>query len=82
MSFLCSEAIRHFTSVLQFKPNVDTFALLHHLFAARHAQARRFDEAILSEDKAPKLALAAGFLQLEKGMKKWLQPDNFSSKGQ
>ena len=79
------QAIGHYTKAVLLEPDVDTSALLHHLFAAHYAQARRFHEAVLSEEKALELARAAGFQQLEKEVEKWLkayrQLDNSSSKG-
>ena len=79
------QAIGHYTKAVALKPDVDTSALLHHLFAAYHAEKRQFHEAVLSEEKALKLARAAGYQQLEKEIEKWLkaykQLDNVSGKG-
>jgi len=79
------QAIGHYTQAVSLDPKVDTSALLHHLFASYHAQARRFREAISSEEKALELARAAGYKQLEKEIEKWLktykQAEDFSSKG-
>jgi hypothetical protein len=78
------QAMGHYTKAVTLKPDIDTSPLLHHLFATHHAQARRFHEAVLSEEKALKLARAAGYQNLEKEIKKRLetykQLDTFSSK--
>ena len=78
------QAVDHYTKAVSLEPDVDTSALLNHLIATYHAQARRFHEAVLSEERALELARAAGFHQLEKEITKWLnaykQLDNSSSK--
>jgi tetratricopeptide (TPR) repeat protein len=45
---------------MQLEPKIDTSPSLHYLFSVRYAEARRFQEAVWSGEKALKLALAAG----------------------
>lgn len=65
-------AMEHYTKAVNLDPKVDTSAYLHHLFAAYHAQARRFREAVSAEEKAVELARIAGYHKLEKEFKQWL----------
>jgi tetratricopeptide (TPR) repeat protein len=78
------QAMGHYTKAVNVKPDIDTSPLLHHLFATYYAQARRFHEAVLSEEKALRLARAAGYQRLEKEIEKRLeaykQLDTSSSK--
>jgi len=58
------QAIRHYSKAVSLKPDVDTSPLLHHLLATHFAEARRFQEAVSFEEKALKLARAAGYQKL------------------
>ncbi len=76
------QAFRHYSQAVSLKPEVDTSPLLHHLFATSYAEARRFREAALSEEKALELARAAGYQKLAqeftKRLKIYKQLDNSS----
>ena len=78
------QALRHYSKAISLKPEVDTSPLLHHYFATSHAEARRFREAAIYEEKALKLARAAGYQKLAQEITKRLeiykQLDNSSSK--
>jgi len=67
------EAISHYSKAASLKPDVDTSPLLHHLLATHYAEARRFREAVLSEEKALKLARAAGYQMLAQQIVKRLE---------
>jgi tetratricopeptide (TPR) repeat protein len=78
------QALRYYSKAVALKPEVDTSPLLHHYFATSYAEARRFREAVLSEEKALKLARAAGYKKLAQEITKRLeiykQLDKSSSK--
>jgi tetratricopeptide (TPR) repeat protein len=67
------EALRHYTKAVTLKPEVDTSPLLHHLMATSYAEARRFGEAALSEEKALELARVAGYQKLAQEFTKRLE---------
>jgi len=67
------QAVTHYSKAVSLKPDVDTSPLLHHLLATHYAEARRFREAFLSEEKALKLARAAGYQQLAQQIEKRLK---------
>ncbi|MBC8471413.1 MAG: tetratricopeptide repeat protein [Planctomycetes bacterium] len=67
------QALRHYSKAVSLKPEVDTSPLLHHYFATSYAEARRFREAVVSEEKALKLARAAGYQKLEQEFTKRLE---------
>jgi tetratricopeptide (TPR) repeat protein len=58
------QAIPHYSKAVSLKPDVDTSPLLNHLLATHYAEARRFTEAVLFEEKALQLARAAGYQKL------------------
>ncbi len=66
-------AIPHYFRAVSLKPDVDTSPLLNHLLATHYAEARRFREAVLSEEKALKLARAAGYQKLAQQIVKRLE---------
>ena len=66
-------AITHYSKAVSLMPDVDTSPLLHHLLATHYAEARRFPEAVLSEEKALKLARAAGYQKLAQQIVKRLE---------
>jgi tetratricopeptide (TPR) repeat protein len=68
-----TQAITHYSKAVSLKPDVDTSPLLHHLFATHYAEARRFHEAFLSEEKALDLARAAGYQKLAQEIEKRLE---------
>jgi len=67
------QAITHYSKAVSLKPDVDTSPLLHHLLATHYAEARRFREAVLSEEKALKLARAAEYQKLAQQIEKRLK---------
>ncbi len=66
------ETLEHYYKAMQLKPGVDTSATLNYLLAKHHAEAHRFREAVLFEEKAFRLAEAAGDTKLAQEIKKWL----------
>jgi len=66
------QALKHYSKAIQLNPSVDTSATLNHLLARYHAEARRFQEAVSFEEKAFKLANAAGDIKFAQETKKWL----------
>jgi len=66
-------AITHYSKAVSLMPDVDTSPLLHHLLATHYAEARRFPEAVLSEEKALKLARDAGYQKLAQQIAKRLE---------
>ncbi len=58
------QAVTHYSKAVTLKPDVDTSPLLNHLLATHYAEARRFTEAVLFEEKALELARAAGYQKL------------------
>ena len=54
-----NQSLAYYSKAVSLKPDIDTSPLLHHLLAGRYAEARRFHDAVLSEEKALKLARAA-----------------------
>jgi len=54
-----NQSLAYYSKAVSLKPGIDTSALLHHLLGGSYAEARRFHEALLSEEKALKLARAA-----------------------
>ena len=79
-----AQALSYYSKAVTLKPEVDTSPLLHHLLATSHFEARRFHEAVLSEEKALKLARAAGYHKLAQEIAKRLEIykklDNSSAK--
>jgi len=67
------QAITHYSKALSLKPDVDTSPLLNHLLATHYAEARRFPEAVLFEEKALKLARDAGYQMLAQQIVKRLE---------
>ena len=67
------QTITHYSKAVSLDPDVDTSPLLHHLMAKSYAESRRFREAVLSEEKALKLARAAGYQKLAQEIQKWLK---------
>ena len=67
------QALSHYSQALSLNSEVDTSPLLHHLFATSYFEARRFREAVLSEEKALKLARTAGYKKLAQEIEKRLE---------
>jgi tetratricopeptide (TPR) repeat protein len=67
------QAVMHYAKALSLEPDVDTSPLLNHLLATHYAQARRFRKATSHEEKALKLARAAGYQKLAQEIEKWLK---------
>ncbi len=66
------QALRHYSKAMQINPSVDTSAILNYLLARYYAEARQFRQAVAFEEKALKLANAAGDTKLAQEIKKWL----------
>jgi tetratricopeptide (TPR) repeat protein len=54
-----NQSLAYYSKAVSLRPGIDTSALLHHLLGGSYAEARRFHEALLSEEKALKLARPA-----------------------
>lgn len=67
------QAATHYARAVSLEPGVDISPLLNHLLAMYHAEARRFDEAVSSEEKALELARAVGYQKLSVEFEKWLK---------
>ncbi|MGB2862200.1 MAG: tetratricopeptide repeat protein, partial [Sedimentisphaerales bacterium] len=67
------QAVVHYAKAVSLEPQVDTSPLLNHLLASHYAQARQFREATSHEEKALKLARAAGYEKLAQEFEKWLK---------
>jgi len=67
------QAITHYSKAVSLEPQVDTSPLLNHLLAAHYAGARRFHEAASHEEKALRLARAAGYEKVAQEAEKWLK---------
>ena len=67
------QAIEHYSKAVSLEPQVDTSPLLNHLLAAHYAGAHQFPEATSHEEKAIKLAHAAGYEKLAQEFEKWLK---------
>ena len=67
------QALMYYSKAVSLKPEVDTSPLLHHFFATSYAEARRFREAVVSEEKALKLARVAGYQKLAQEITKRLE---------
>jgi len=67
------QAVVHYTKAVSLEPQVDTSPLLNHLLATHYAETRRFREATSHEEKALKLARAAGYEKLAQEFEKWLK---------
>ena len=67
------QTVTHYSKAVHLKPNVDTSPTLHYLLARNYAEARRFDQAILSAERALNLARAAGEEKLVQEIEKLAQ---------
>jgi tetratricopeptide (TPR) repeat protein len=67
------QAIMHYSKAVSLEPQVDTSPLLNHLLAAYYAEVHQFHEATSHEEKALKLARAAGYEKLAQEFEKWLK---------
>jgi tetratricopeptide (TPR) repeat protein len=66
------QALRNYSKAMQLNPRVDTSAALNYLLARYYTEARQFRQAVLLNEKALKLANAAGDVKLAQEIKKWL----------
>ncbi len=66
------ETVQHYRQAMQLQPEVDTSATLHHFLGVNYARAGRFQEAILSAERAVKLARTAGAEGLARQIEKHL----------
>jgi tetratricopeptide (TPR) repeat protein len=67
------QAVVHYTKAVSIDPQVDTSPLLNHLLAAHYAEVHQLREATSHEEKALKLARAAGYEKLAQEFEKWLK---------
>ena len=67
------QALKHYSKAVRLRPGIDTSSVLHYLLATNFGEARKFRQAVLSAEKALKLAQAAGQEKLEQEIKKWLE---------
>jgi len=76
-------SLKHYTAALQLMPEIDTSPALHYLLAMNYAEARRFNEAVLSAEKALGLANTTEDTRLVEEINKLLefckQGDNSSN---
>jgi len=68
-----NQSLAYYSKAVALKPDIDTSALLHHLLGGSYAEARRFHDAVLSEEKALKLARAAKDQELIKKIQRALE---------
>ena len=66
------QTLKHYSKAIQLNPGVDTSATLNYLLGKHYAEARRFREAVVFEEKAFRLAQAAGDVKFTQEIKKWL----------
>lgn len=64
--------LEHYNRAIKLNPAVDTSATLNFLLARHYAEARQFSQAVSFEEKALRLANAAGEVKLAEEIKKWL----------
>jgi len=67
------QTLKHYSTAVRLKPDIDTSAILHYMLGINYGNARRFREAVLSAEKALKLAHATGNEKLAQEINKWLQ---------
>lgn len=68
-----NDTIKHYSKAVSLKPDIDTSAVLHDLLAVNYAGAGYFREAVLSAEKALKLARAAGQKRLAEKIKQHIK---------
>ncbi|MBC8468727.1 MAG: tetratricopeptide repeat protein [Planctomycetes bacterium] len=66
------QTLEHYSKAIQLNPSVDTSATLNYLLAKHYAEARRFREAVVFEEKAFGLANDVGDVKFAQEIKKWL----------
>jgi len=78
------DTLKHYSKAISIEPKIDTSAVLHYLLGINYAEARRFHEAVLSQEKALRLAQKAGDDTLAREIERWLelyrQAENASNK--
>jgi len=67
------EPVEHYREAVRIQPNVDTSPVLHYLLGVNYAQARRFEEAISSTERALSLARANGDSAMIEKLQQWMQ---------
>jgi tetratricopeptide (TPR) repeat protein len=67
------QTLQHYSQAVQLQPEVDTSATLHHFMGVNYAKAGRLREAVLSAEKALKLARAAGAEDLTRQIERQVQ---------
>jgi tetratricopeptide (TPR) repeat protein len=66
------QTLKHYSKAIQLNPNVDTSPTLNYLLGKHYAEARRFREAVVFEEKAFRLAQATGDIKFAQKIKKRL----------
>ncbi len=66
-------SLKHYAAAVQLKPDIDTSPMLHYLLAMNYAEARRFNEAGQSAEKALGRANAAGDVKIVQEINKLLE---------
>ena len=66
------QTLEHYSKAIQLNPSVDTSATLNYLLGKHYAEARRFREAVVFEEKAFGLANDVGDVKFAQEIKKWL----------
>jgi len=67
------QCLEHYSKAISIAPAIDTSAVLHYLLGVNYAQARRFHEAVLEQEKALRLARKAGDGTLTREIEKCLR---------
>jgi tetratricopeptide (TPR) repeat protein len=67
------DALRHYSKAVSIKPTLDKSPILHHFLATKYANEGQLRKAILSEEKALNLAIAAGDRQIALQIKERLE---------
>ena len=66
-------SLEHYQAAVKLRPEIDKSATLHYLLAMNYAERRRFNEAVLSAEKALSLASAAGDVKYAQQISKFLE---------
>ena len=66
-------SLEHYQAAVKLRPEIDKSATLHYLLAMNYAEQRRFNEAVLSAEKALSLASAAGDVKYAQQISKFLE---------
>jgi tetratricopeptide (TPR) repeat protein len=67
------QALVHYSEAVRIRPDIDISSALHYLLAMNYGEARQYNEAVLSAQKALDLARSAGDKKFEQEIEKWLK---------